>query len=431
MFRLHHHRKGLTPLEEASALFAASALGASKTRIRKATGLGKDQVAAALAAGKMRGTARETAAAFGDAITLDQLALLAEFEGDEEAVARLMNDFCDGRSGQHTAERIRQERAEAAEHEQLIARLLSDGYTVTEELPPGASMLHSLQHDGQDLTPEAHAGCPGRGARFSAYRPLDPAHYCTDPQASGHASRYQSTPLPDLSGNAGDDDTRVVRSHTAGPDDEAEAEARAQRKLVIDGNKAWVAACTVRRQWLASTLLARRTAPKEAMPFITSQLLSMPQALRDAVTRAPGSQLFHQITGGAFKPSTIDAWAPGRLPLGLLAVIAAAYEDRMDGAEGRKTWRTDQRYTQCDRGEAGFYLRFLASAGYELSPVEEAVAGGFAYTGDRANDELPPASTRGGDGEVPETGDASADPGDADDGEDGEDAGDTTPAKAA
>ena len=44
MYVINHHRKGLSALEEADALFAASANGASKTRIRKATGLGKDDV---------------------------------------------------------------------------------------------------------------------------------------------------------------------------------------------------------------------------------------------------------------------------------------------------------------------------------------------------------------------------------------------------
>jgi len=39
MYAANHHRKDLTTLEEADALFAASAAGASKTRIRKATGL--------------------------------------------------------------------------------------------------------------------------------------------------------------------------------------------------------------------------------------------------------------------------------------------------------------------------------------------------------------------------------------------------------
>jgi hypothetical protein len=111
----------------------------------------------------------------------------------------------------------------------------------------------------------------------------------------------------------------------------------------------------------------------------------MPGALRDALTRAPRSQLFDQLTGGAIRPDTTGAWTPGRLPLALLAVIATAYEDRMDGDAGRATWRTDQHFTQCNRKEAGTYLRFLAGIGYELSPIEQSVADGEPYTGDQPN----------------------------------------------
>ena len=75
MYAANHHREGLSALEEADALFGASSNGASKRRIRKATGLSPDEVASALKAGRMSGLARETAAAFGQGITLDQLAL--------------------------------------------------------------------------------------------------------------------------------------------------------------------------------------------------------------------------------------------------------------------------------------------------------------------------------------------------------------------
>jgi ParB family chromosome partitioning protein len=182
-----------------------------------------------------------------------------------------------------------------------------------------------------------------------------------------------------------------------------------ERRLVIEGNRAWVAARNVRKRWLADTLLTRRTAPKQAMPFITAQLLTMPQALRDALTRAPKSQLFTDLAGQGIKPDAIGAWAPARLPLALLAVIATAYEDRMDGDAGRATWRTDQRFTQCDRGEAGTYLRFLRDTGYELSPVEQAVADGVPYAGDEPQGQ--PSEPQDGSGWPGDPGDpAEADP---------------------
>jgi ParB family chromosome partitioning protein len=51
-----------------------------------------------------------------------------------------------------------------------------------------------------------------------------------------------------------------------------------------------------------------------------------------------------------------------------LAVIVVAYEDQMGGEGGKATWRPD-RYSPCHRDEAGAYLRFLASLGYELSLI--------------------------------------------------------------
>ena len=406
MYTVNHHRKGFTVLEEADALFGASQHGASKTRIRKATGLGKEQLSAALSAAGMRGVARATAEGFGDAITLDQLALLAEFGDDEEAAGRLTTAFCEGTSGQHVAERIRQERAEAAEHEQLVAQFLADGYTVAEELPPNGCMLHALAHDGQELTSEAHTQCPGRAVYFHRYQPLYPRHFCTGPEANGHASRYQGSPLPDLSGNSADDD---AEGSALGTGTGTAADPGPERRLVIEGNRAWVAARNVRKRWLADALLTRRTAPKQAMPFITAQLLTMPQALRDALTRAPKSQLFTDLAGQGIKADAIGAWAPARLPLALLAVIATAYEDRMDGDAGRATWRTDQRFTQCDRSEAGTYLRFLRDAGYELSPVEQAVADGVPYAGDEPQEQ--PSEPQDDSGYPGDSGDpAEADP---------------------
>lgn len=69
-------------------------------------------------------------------------------------------------------------------------------------------------------------------------------------------------------------------------------------------------------------------------------------------------------------------------------MIATAYEDRMEGDAGRATWRTDQRFTQCNRDEAGAYFRFLASIDYEMAAIEQAVADGVPYTGDQIGEDL-------------------------------------------
>jgi hypothetical protein len=131
------------------------------------------------------------------------------------------------------AERIRQDRAEAAKHDRLTAELEATGITVTDDLPDGAARLSSVLHDGEDLTAEAHAACSGRGAYFPSWNPLQPVYYCTSPEQNGHT--VQTFGLPRGSGGT------VIPD--ALPDDPpADSPPDPGRRLVIDGNKAWRAA---------------------------------------------------------------------------------------------------------------------------------------------------------------------------------------------
>ena len=53
-----------------------------------------------------------------------------------------------------------------------------------------------LSHDGDDLTPETHATCPGRGVFFRSYDPLTPVHYCASPDQYGHTFRHSDQSRP-------------------------------------------------------------------------------------------------------------------------------------------------------------------------------------------------------------------------------------------
>jgi ParB family chromosome partitioning protein len=147
----------------------------------------------------------------------------------------------------------------------------------------------------------------------------------------------------------------------------------------------------VRKRWLAGHLFPRRTAPREVAQFVAQQLLTMPDPLRSGLAAARSRPLFAEITG-----KTADAWeqtcstvAAGRLPLLMLAPIATTYEQAMTEGEGKSTWRTD-RYSPCPRQEAGCYLAFLASIGYQLADIERAVVDGVHYAGNvPSTDSLP------------------------------------------
>jgi len=393
------YRANYTVLEETAALFAAYEAGASRTRIRKATGRTAAHVKTSLAAGQLSAETTARAAQLNSEVTLEDLALLAEFQTDEAATERLLACVEHGYALEHAAERIRQDRAEAAEHARLRADLDAAGVQITDGLPAGAAWLTSLSHDGDELTPDSHAACPGHGATFPQWNPLNPSYYCTSPADYGHFSRWT---LPAASGSGTDSD-HSRPAETGGRTDPAPDPGR---RLVITGNKAWQAAAEVRHRWLAASLFPRKSVPREAHVFLARQLLTMPDPLRAGLSTAATKTLFARLTGhdtGHWQQDC-DTAATGRLTLTMLAPVITAYEHAMTEADGRNTWRTD-RYSPCPRRDAGIYLTFLASIGYQLSDIEQAVARGAAYAGDAPYGGILPA-----DDSVPGSQDASDTP---------------------
>jgi ParB family chromosome partitioning protein len=371
------HRKNFTPVEEAAALFAAHEAGASRTRLRKATGRKADDIKTALQAGRLSTSTRAEVSQLTRQLSLADLALLAEFDGDTDATRQLLEALRLGYNAEYLAERIRQERAEAAEHQRLRTELEAAGYQITGELPPGAGMLTALAHDGEALTGESHAQCPGRGVFFRAWSQLDPVHYCADPSGNGHTSLFAATTAP-----GGDAAPPGPGTGDSAPPPEPAAGDPA-RRLVIEGNRAWVAAAEVRRRWVAE-LLSRRTAPREVAQFVAAQLLTMPTPLRGALGNAHAQTMFAELAGQD-ATTLVERCAtsqPSRLPLLMLAPIVTAYETEICGeGERRSTWRED-RYSPCPRTDAGSYLAFLAGLGHQMAPIERAVADGVPYTGD-------------------------------------------------
>jgi ParB/RepB/Spo0J family partition protein len=115
MINANRHRNPLTALEEAGALFAAREAGATKTRIRKEAGLTSAGLNNALSAARLSEEARARAGDLDEQLTLDELAVLAEFDGDSDAITRLTMAASCG-TFEHEAELLRQARAEDAEH---------------------------------------------------------------------------------------------------------------------------------------------------------------------------------------------------------------------------------------------------------------------------------------------------------------------------
>ncbi|WP_182909560.1 hypothetical protein [Microbispora sp. H13382] len=128
-------RRGLTAFEQAQALFAAYEAGAGRTRIRKLTGRTREEVAGAITAGRLSATTRRAAQEMDYAWTLEDLALLAEFDGDEEALAEIHQRVGWGHKVRYAVEHVRTEQAEAAERARVRAELEQTGIRVTDDIP--------------------------------------------------------------------------------------------------------------------------------------------------------------------------------------------------------------------------------------------------------------------------------------------------------
>ena len=320
-------------------MFAAHEAGASRTRIRKSTGRKAEDIKTALAAGGMSAETRAAAGELAAQLTLDELALLAEFDGDPEAVERILEALRAGYAAEYVAERIRQDRAEAAQHEQLRRRTGGgrDRRSPT-ACPTGAARLAGLIHDGEDLTPEAHASCPGRGVYFQSWNMAAPGALLRRPGRARAHVRTSGAPLlnserrrwrPDADGRS-----RRCRIDPAG-DSAARSGPQAgdRGQQGVGGRRRRCAS-----RWLASVLFARRAAPREAARFVARQLLTMPDPLRLGLAAAPAQPvLFTEVTGLHADQAGWRCATPrpaARLPLLMLAPIVTAYEHAMTDGEG-------------------------------------------------------------------------------------------------
>jgi len=357
-------REGLTVTEEAHGVQTMLDLGMDLVTVASRTGLDRKRVA------KSAGVARlapSAAAAVADAgLTLDQAAVVARFEHDVDVVEDLVEAAGEGPGRfAHAVTRAEQQRAAAAqlaEHrtelEQAGRRVLVEG----QDPDDGRMRLSGLLHDGEVLTPEAHASCPGSAVLLESQRGGVPhvvdVEVCTDPAANGHTYRWITTPKV-----AGQSMT----------DEEIERQ-RTERREVIEKNQSMDAANATRRAWVRE-YLARRTAPKTALRFAVEAIAAYPDELHSWLS-GMGTREGHDGVQemGLNRPSRFvqtdvsltsgEHVVDGRLPLQLLGHVAAAIE----AATLRDAWRS----TGHDRERLAAWLTFLVGEGYELSDIERA-----------------------------------------------------------
>jgi ParB family chromosome partitioning protein len=315
----NEHRTSLTVAERVGALARLAAFGVTPAQIAKRTKTGRAEVDAALA---VAGSDLAKAATVRyDFLDLGQAATVAEFEADTDAVKALVAAAKNGQFD-HVAQRLRDERAEAARRAELERELTAAGVEVIPAPQHGetARPLALLDGaDGEPLTTQGHRDCPGHAAFVGLQHGwIDPAtgapivddetadddpdgeddaaadafddesgpaqawgaylavrYACNAPTAHGHRDRYGS-----------DRSTRPMRRAEEMNEAEREA-AREVRREVVDNNKAWASAQKVRRAWLR-TFAAARPRPRAPPPSSRRRSPPTPRSSRgSAATPLP------------------------------------------------------------------------------------------------------------------------------------------------
>lgn len=357
-FAENEHRASLTEPERAAVFQQLSLEGLTVPQIVKQTGVKKTVVDAGI-----RVAASEFAGSIvtKHEITLDQAAALIEFEGDKDAISRLVNCAEDEpEQFAHELQRQRDERTRAHAVAVEQDRLTAKDYTILETRPSYydkeyVNIRELRTADGAPVTSEHLGEVSPRFAYVRSFHTgeVDVEYYVTTPKGWGF------TLISSAGGNSGP----------------MTDEQKAERKSLIANNKAWDSAEVVRREWL-TTLLSRKTLPKDAAAFVAAGLTRHRVDVSSAL--AAGNRFAAVLLGlpeaeGFYSPSPVDEYAeqPGKAAHATLAVVLAG----MELATGRHTWRNPS-------STALRYLGQLAAWGYALSEVEQIVVDAKTTSGE-------------------------------------------------
>ena len=331
------HRQGLSAVEEAHGVQAMLDLGVFLASVAKSTGLGRKRVAKAAGVARLDGDTATKVSAAG--LTLDQAAAVAVYADHPDTAAELIEAAAEGQGRfAHALTRAKQAKEEAQQVAALSAELAVAGRTVLDEADgERATRISALAHDGAPLTADDHAACPGAAACVATgWNGPQVVEVCTDPQAFGHTSRWP--------------DSQPAGSSGGGEPTEADREAAAaERREVLEKNKAMAAANQTRRDWVKA-LLQRCTAPNTALRFAVETLVADPHPVSrwlsgqsNSAQDSAAADLGLAAPGGWWaapdRPApTLTSGEPlpdGRSAVALLAHVAAPCEAGID----RSSWR--------------------------------------------------------------------------------------------
>jgi ParB family chromosome partitioning protein len=302
-------------------------------------------------------------------MTLEAAATFAEFEDDPHAIQALEQALSWGRPLEHTAQRLRDARAEDTAlraHSQLLrgqgvpvldpqdvpdrawtlhldALVTADGEPVPEHdwaSVPGAAVLLRAQWAYPDDAPDT---TPGDGEGEPALRFVQ-VWICTDPQAAGLRSRYDST--GPTTPNTDDQD---------GVSDSGQS-----RREVIANNAAWRSAQTVRRAWLAR-FITRASVPAGAEALICEAVLTRQHTLCKAMGES--HPLLRTLLAHDEQAPTTPRATPTTAKAATVRTLAAVLAS-WEASTGVHTWRHPSAWDPRVMGA-------ITDWGYQPSDVEQ------------------------------------------------------------
>lgn len=381
------HRAAMRAAEERDAIEQLSLLGVSAAQITKRTAITRPTVDAALTVTASQ-TARERMDSTG--MTLEAAATFAEFEDDPQAIQALEQALSWGRPVEHTAQRLRDARAEDTAlraHAQLLrgqgvpvldpqdvpdrawtlyldALVTADGKPVPEHdwaNVQGAAVLLRAQWAYPDEladpdTTNDDGGGDGDGDAEPTLRFVQ-VWICTDPQAAGLRSRYDST--------------GPTTANTSAEDQDGASDSGQSRREVITNNAAWRSAQTVRRAWLAR-FITRTSIPAGAEALICEAVLTGQHTLSKAMGES--HPLLRTLLGHDEQSPTTRLATPTTAKAATVRTLAAVLAS-WEASTGVHTWRHP---TAWDTRVMGA----IADWGYQPSDVEQLLT----ETGDHDTD---------------------------------------------
>lgn len=348
------HRAPITESDRGHAVETLAGLGLTAAQIAKRTKMSRATVDAATA---VQGSEAARSAVAAYSITLEQAAILAQFEDDPETLATL-TETAENSPGQfdHQAQRAVDRRDSIAAAAAEVERLTHAGYTLRENAPAWDEKVDRLS----DLRPkDADTGTQPDPADYLATGDLtvlvragwrgeaDVTFYIAGARRHGLVPRYNGAGGGVATGPMTD-------------------EQKAERREKIANNKAWKSAEVVRRRWL-TTFAARKTSPKDAPAYLAGTLAGGLYSLHRAATghHALARELMglaeHTWGSDDALAEAIAKATPARAAHLALVIALAAVES----GTGPHTWQSSH--------DAG-YFQALARWGYTLSEVETLAA---------------------------------------------------------